>query len=127
VGRVRARSQGDRSADVQRDRFLLAQAGDCARQRTAVGQENSIDARTVHKEADEIIAYVKECYASFNAPDTRVLARAAGEQDFQSTRRDSPKLPPGSNQQATPRPRQILNLVARGVDETETPLVALAI
>jgi cytochrome c peroxidase len=35
------------------------------------------------------------------------------------------KLPPGSNiNKQRPRPRQILNMVARGVDETETPLVA---
>ena len=36
------------------------------------------------------------------------------------------KLPPGNNiNKQVPRPRQILNMTARGVDESETPLIAL--
>ena len=45
---------------------------------------------------------------------------------FESEARIPIKLPPGSNvNKQIPRPRQILNMVARGVDESETALIAL--
>ncbi len=45
---------------------------------------------------------------------------------FNVTARLPMKLPPGSNiNKQIPRPRQILNMASRGVDETETPLIAL--
>jgi cytochrome c peroxidase len=85
-----------------------------------------LDAKTIDKEADEILAYVKECYAGFNAPPGRALAPLPVVSKTFSPHAAIPaKLPPGSNiNKQRPRPRQILNLVARGVDETETPLVA---
>ena len=85
-----------------------------------------IDARSVQEESDEILAYVKECYASFKAPPGRVLAPVPlGSKTFNPRAAIPAKLPPGSDiNKQRPRPRQILNMVARGVDETETPLVA---
>lgn len=88
--------------------------------------ETPVDARTVHGEADEILAYVTECYAGFNAPSGRALAPVPRASKTFNPRAAIPaRLPPGSDiNKQRPRPRQILNLVARGVDETETPLVA---
>lgn len=88
--------------------------------------ETPVDAKTVHEESDEILAYVKECYAGFNVPTGRSLAPVPQASKTFNPRAAIPaKLPPGSNiNKQRPRPRQILNMVARGVDETETPLVA---
>ena len=45
---------------------------------------------------------------------------------FDPTARVLAKLPPGHNiNKQLPRPRQVLNMVERGVDESETPLIAL--
>ncbi|HEY2952116.1 MAG TPA: hypothetical protein VGK40_06015, partial [Verrucomicrobiae bacterium] len=92
-----------------------------------LGQGGSpIDAKTLHGEADEILTYVKECYAAFNAPPGRALAPLPlASKTFDPRAAIPAQLPPGSNiNKQRPRPRQILNMVARGVDETETPLVA---
>jgi hypothetical protein len=88
--------------------------------------ETAIDAKTIGQEADEILAYVKTCYADFKAPDGRDLAPVpVASKTFDARAVFAAKLPPGSNiNKQRPRPRQILNLVARGVHETETPLVA---
>jgi cytochrome c peroxidase len=88
--------------------------------------ESPMDAKTVREESDEILAYVKTCYADFQAPANRTLAPVPlASKTFDAKAVVAAKLPPGSNiNKQRPRPRQILNLVARGVDETETPLVA---
>jgi len=88
--------------------------------------EIPVDAKTIREESDEILAYVKECYAAFKAPASRALAPVPLVSKTFDPRAAIPaKLPPGSNiNKQRPRPRQILNMVNRGVDETETPLVA---
>lgn len=88
--------------------------------------ETPVDAKVVQQESDEILAYVKTCYADFHAPEGRALAPVPlASRTFDAHAVISARLPPGSNiNKQRPRPRQILNLVARGVDETETPLVA---
>lgn len=88
--------------------------------------ETPVDSMTVRKEADEILAYVKACYADFQAAAGRTLAPVPrASKTFDAGAVIPAKLPPGSNiNKQRPRPRQILNLVARGVNETETPLVA---
>jgi cytochrome c peroxidase len=88
--------------------------------------ETPIDAKTIQEEANEILACVNECYARFNAPANRALAPVPLLSKTFNPRAAIPaKLPPGSNiNKQRPRPRQILNLVNRGVDETEAPLVA---
>ncbi|MBI4325680.1 MAG: cytochrome C [Chloroflexi bacterium] len=88
--------------------------------------EAAVDAKTIQEESGEILAYVKTCYADFHAPEGRVLAPVPlASKSFDARAGLAAKLPPGSNiNKQRPRPRQILNLVARGVDETETPLVA---
>ena len=89
--------------------------------------EIPVDAQTIQEESDEILGYVNACYRDYRAPQDRPLAPvpvASGSYDALAT--VPPKLPPGSNvNKQLPRPRQILNLAARGVDETDTPLVAL--
>ena len=59
--------------------------------------------------------------------DGRKLAPwPARSKTFDASARLPIKLPPGSNiNKQIPRPRQILNMVERGVDESETPLIAL--
>ncbi len=88
--------------------------------------DTPVDTNAVHREANEILAYVNECYAGFRAPANRALAPVPLASKTFNPRAVVPaKLPPGSNiNKQRPRPRQILNLVARGTDETETPLVA---
>ena len=88
--------------------------------------EAPVDAKTVQEEADEILAYVKTCYAHFRAAKDRALVPVPlSSKTFDARAVIAAKLPPGSNiNKQRPRPRQILNLVARGVDERETPLVA---
>src|SRR6266511_1267650 len=88
--------------------------------------EAPVDADTVRNEANEILAYVKECYVGFRVPAGRPLAPLPQQsKSFDPRAAISAKLPPGSNiNKQRPRPRQVLNLVARGGDETETPLVA---
>lgn len=88
--------------------------------------EVPVDAAAVKREADEIMAYVKTCYAGFRAPEGRALAPVPlASKTFDARAVIAAKLPPGSDiNKQRPRPRQILNLVARGVDETDTPLVA---
>lgn len=88
--------------------------------------ETPVDAKTIQKESDEILAYVKDCYASFNAPAGRALVPAPlASKTFNASAVIPAKLPPGSNiNKRRPRPRQILNMVNRGVNEIETPLVA---
>ncbi len=88
--------------------------------------ETPVDAKTIQQESDEILVYVKTSYGDFHAPGDRALAPVpVASRTFDAHAVIPPKLPPGSNiNKQRPRPRQILNLVARGVDETETPLVA---
>ncbi len=88
--------------------------------------EIPVDAKTIQKESDEIINYVKTSYGNFYAPEDRAFAPVPlASRTFNAHAVIPPKLPPGSNiNKQRPRPRQILNLVARGVDETQTPLVA---
>ncbi len=56
----------------------------------------------------------------------RLAPWPAASPTFDRSARLPPQLPPGANiNKQLPRPRQILNMVARGVDESETALIAL--
>ena len=84
--------------------------------------------RTFQTEAQQIVAYIKANYGeAFRAPRNGTLAPLPRHSPtFDSTARVPAKLPPGSNiNKQVPRPRQILNMAARGVDESETMLIAL--
>ncbi|MCH7471681.1 cytochrome C [bacterium] len=89
------------------------------------------DAATFRKESGKISGYL-----SANFGDDFSAGRLGGGSKLAPLPRSSPtfdpaaevpvKLPPGSNlNKQVPRPRQILNMVARGVDENETTLIAL--
>ena len=78
--------------------------------------------------ADAIIAYVTANFRNdYEAPASGRLAPLPSHSDTADlTARVPLKLPPGSNiNKQLPRPRQILNMAERGVDETDTPLIAL--
>lgn len=87
------------------------------------------DRETFDREAASLVAFLD---ATFRAED----AASAAETVFRIPPALLPEtyaapaaltlLPPGSEiNKQLPRPRQVLNMATRGVDETETPLVAL--
>ena len=87
-----------------------------------------MDRAAFKSEAEKVIRFLDETYgAGFRAPGARVLA------PFPSTKASvlghpglRMGLPPGANiNKQRRRPRQILNMAARGVDERETYLIAL--
>ena len=56
----------------------------------------------------------------------RLAPRPLASATYRPGAKIPPRLPPGSNiNKQIPRPRQILNMASRGVDESETPLIAL--
>ena len=78
--------------------------------------------------AHEIATYMRANFgAGFVSIEGRKLAPwPVRSETFDASARLPIKLPPGSNfNKQIPRPRQILNMVERGVDESETPLIAL--
>ncbi len=75
-----------------------------------------------------IRAYLRENFGEdFQAAEGGwLVALPVHSRSFDSSAIVPPKLPPGSEMnKQLPRPRQILNMVERGVDESETPLIAL--
>jgi len=85
-----------------------------------------MDTARMAEEAGEIGSYIDLCYSDFRATKGKRLSPLPwASNSFNPAATVPDKLPPGSNiNKQRPRPRQILNLVARGVSETETPLVA---
>ena len=64
--------------------------------------------------------------AAIAVPADRYAALPAHSPTFDRAAKVPPRLPPGANiNKQLPRPRQILNMAARGVDESETVLIAL--
>jgi len=89
---------------------------------------DGLDAEELRSALSEIIAYVEETYgAEFRPAEARPLGpwpSRSPTYDAQAMAR--PWLPPESElNKQLPRPRQILNMAARGVDESETALIAL--
>lgn len=86
------------------------------------------DTKGFRPNAQEIIAYLSENYGeSFLAPAKGRLAPFPSRSPtFDPAAIVPVVLPPGSEiNKQVPRPRQILNMTARGVDESETNLIAL--
>lgn len=80
------------------------------------------------REAGEIRGYLDLNYGpAFTTKETSVLAPIPRlSPSFDDGAPVSLKLPPGSNlNKQIPRPRQVLNMAVRGVNERETPLIAL--
>ena len=87
------------------------------------------DREAFDREAGEVLAYLERAYRQATAADSpepiaSVRLGALPERPAFSAR--PALLPPASavNKQL-PRPRQVLNMATRGVDETETTLIAL--
>ena len=86
------------------------------------------DPSTFAREAESVSAYLEQNYgATFRAPQGHRLAPLPhSSPTFRPNAMLPQVLPPGANiNKQNPRPRQILNMAARGVDERETFLVAL--
>lgn len=86
------------------------------------------DTKAFRGDAQEIIGYLSENYGeSFRTPGKgRLAPLPARSPTFDPAAIVPVVLPPGSEiNKQLPRPRQILNMAARGVDESETNLIAL--
>lgn len=101
---------------------------------TALGTPGLLGIRVVEHDRDrfqlaasEIVGYMDENFGEFAPmPDRELAAWPVKSPTFDPHARLPIKLPPGHNiNKQIPRPRQILNMVARGVDESETALIAL--
>lgn len=86
-----------------------------------------IDEAKVKSSTRQIAEYLIANFAIYQAADPPKLAPLpVASPTFDRDAVVPTKLPPGSNiNKQIPRPRQILNMVARGVDENETPLIAV--
>jgi len=86
------------------------------------------DAQLFAHEAGEIKQYLALSFSdSFHAPERgRLEPLASASATFVAGAEVPPRLPPGAEiNKQLPRPRQILNMTARGVSESETALIAL--
>ncbi len=87
-----------------------------------------VDVPAFRAAADAIAAYIAATYGpGYSAPERGALAPLPLRSPTFDPEASVPvRLPPGSDiNKQVPRPRQILNLVARGVDESETALIAV--
>ncbi len=86
------------------------------------------DQRGFERAIQVVINYLERNFGEdFNPPKGKRLAPwPVHSPTYNPSARVSVRLPPGSNiNKQIPRPRQILNMTARGVDESETPLIAV--
>ena len=118
----------DREGFVRLGRAWLELSSALGR-RAVLGQGGMAPNRALFKaEADKIIAYVEENFGEdYRAPARgRLAPLPARSATFSPRAQVPPKLPPGGNiNKQLPRPRQILNMAERGVDEGETTLIAI--
>ncbi len=77
--------------------------------------------------ARTITDYMAANYVTYKAPEKgKLLPLPTKSSTFDPSAKTPIKLPPGNNiNKQIPRPRQILGMAIRGVDEHETPLIAL--
>jgi cytochrome c peroxidase len=88
----------------------------------------SADPESFKEGASKIIAYVEKNFGDgYSVVEGRPFAPLPVRSASFSPQATIPiKLPPGHNlNKQLPRPRQILNMATRGVDESETPLIAI--
>jgi len=85
------------------------------------------DAEMFARNAARLVAYVDASFAGeIVTPRRGFAALPAHSGTFEAGAPVPQKLPPGSDiNKQLPRPRQILNMATRGVDESETVLIAL--
>ncbi|MDA0999097.1 MAG: cytochrome C [bacterium] len=86
-----------------------------------------MNAKEVRAAVISIGDYFRQNFNDFTpGPQKRLLARPVGSPTYDKTARVPWKLPPGSNiNKQLPRPRQLLGIAERGVNEGETFLIAL--
>jgi cytochrome c peroxidase len=86
------------------------------------------DREAFERNAAKVASYVRENFEGekIESAPRRFAAVPARSATYEATAELPPKLPPGSNiNKQLPRPRQVLNMATRGVDESETVLIAL--
>lgn len=86
-----------------------------------------LDRRALAAQVAPIVSYLEENYASFEPEQLPWLAALPRRsRTFLAEATLPTRLPPSANiNKVVPRPRQILGMAARGVDEGETTLIAL--
>ncbi len=118
----------DREGFVRLGRAWLELSGALGR-RAVLGQGGMVPNGDLFKaEADKITAYVEANFGDdYRAPaHGRLAPLPARSATFSPHAQVPPRLPPGGNvNKQLPRPRQILNMAERGVDEGETNLIAI--
>lgn len=86
------------------------------------------DSEIFASESQKIVDYIKTNFGSgYSAPESgRLLPLPTRSDSFDAAAVVPVKLPPGTNtNKQLPRPRQVLRMAELGVDEGETPLIAL--
>jgi len=86
------------------------------------------DRQAFEKSSNNVLKYTRSNFGpDFKpAPGRRLAPWPIKSPTFDATAKLPIRLPPGSNiNKQVPRPRQILNMASRGVDEGETTLIAL--
>lgn len=87
------------------------------------------DREAFDREAGEIVAYLDRAYRPAGAdalPEAVASVRLGALPERAAFSSRPARLPPGSEiNKQLPRPRQVLNMATRGVDESETTLIAL--
>ncbi len=118
IGVSPARPEDERAGET-REGLRAADGADALRRSERIDTTASVDT---------IIRYVTESYGpGFEPPPAGRLVPLPTRSPTYDARRQIPvALPPGASiATQIPRPRQILNMVARGVDERDTILIAL--
>ncbi|MCH7491930.1 MAG: hypothetical protein IID05_14700, partial [Gemmatimonadetes bacterium] len=86
------------------------------------------DSSTFRSKLQTIAVYIRANFGEAFAAggERRLVSRPLASPTYRPGAQIPLRLPPGANiNKQIPRPRQILNMAARGVDESETPLIAL--
>lgn len=87
-----------------------------------------VDRERFAADVKQVTSYINENFSGdYTVPPNMTLAAWPGKsKTFIKTAKLPVKLPPGNNiNKQLPRPRQILNMVERGVDEKDTVLIGL--
>lgn len=87
----------------------------------------TMDIQGIRSALSQIKEYMTQNFVNFTAKSgQRLVPRPLASASYKKRAKIPFRLPPGSNiNKQLPRPRQILGMAERGVDESETPLIAL--
>ncbi len=87
----------------------------------------AMDVEGIRAALSPIVEYMTRNFSNFTAgPERRLAPRPLASPSYDKQAKIPVRLPPGANiNKQLPRPRQILGMAERGVDERETTMIAL--